>query len=701
MEKPTEKPRKLTPDEIKDILSVIPDIKSAADTVTQQNTKSMKALVKEQLEEIEITPLGISDLKSEIVRQYNNTVVQPGNMVGVTASDTFSKPITQMALNSFHSSGAAKNVSHGVERIEELIYATQNPKHTSCNIFFREFLSFDDLIIKKRPQITEITVQNLVIGIPDVEEAKNITEPFWYSLYRQTVRDDFESNYVLRLDINVNMLYAYKLTMEDVCNAIEQDETVICVYSPMSVGKIDVYPIEKLIASKLSNKGIISQENSSLVFLSTIIIPYLDQLRISGVSGIQQIYPEEAPVLQIVKEERKDVDDNWFLILNLVSSKKTGILPENLAKLCEVVGIKVTKTRPYYIAVKADSSPMKIIRDGIDAEERKEKEYNIRKKKDRSLPRWEPTELNIASKLVYADTTGSNFTELLAHPDIDSTRTICNNVHEIKNALGVEAARSFLIQEFINVLSIEGYINPRHIALLSDYMSSLGKIFGVTFTGMARQPIGALEKASIEKAMDVFKEAAGFGERKTVSGTSASIFIGKKALIGTGYSEDYIKPENLERYKMTRKQLFEDPKMTLDVNSFNDAIQEFTVGNKEDVAFLENMEEMMFGGELPLPQPEVKVQSTVVDKPLGVLGENIMIKGEITRSKELDQAAKELEAEMEKQVTCAKFKAPTITVSSGGVVKEKFLLGLTPMPPKAAKPKVQSVQIFSLEDYMK
>ncbi|GAH14380.1 unnamed protein product, partial [marine sediment metagenome] len=40
----SEKPRKLTGEEIEDILNVIPNIKSAANTVSIDNTKSMKVL---------------------------------------------------------------------------------------------------------------------------------------------------------------------------------------------------------------------------------------------------------------------------------------------------------------------------------------------------------------------------------------------------------------------------------------------------------------------------------------------------------------------------------------------------------------------------------------------------------------------------------------------------------------------------------
>ena len=287
------KPRKLTDDEIQDILSVLPNIKSAADTISVQNSKSMKVLLREQLKTIKITPLGITDLKNEMLRQFNETVIRPGTTVGFTAAEALGKNVTQSALNSFHTSGSAKNVSMGVERITELINASKEPKKPSCSIYYKDqTLSFDDIITKKRPDITEITVKDLVIGLPDIENSSDIVEPDWYPLYKALVRDNFHAKDVLRLTVDPNLLFAYKLTMQDICYVIEKGQPVICVYSPISEGKIDIYPVEKKIVSKLKEMkiDIVSEENASLIFLSMIVVPALDKLRISGISGIKQIF---------------------------------------------------------------------------------------------------------------------------------------------------------------------------------------------------------------------------------------------------------------------------------------------------------------------------------------------------------------------------------------------------------------------------
>ena len=400
------KPRKLTREEIQDILNIIPDISSAAKTVSEYNSKSMKTMIKEQLQDIEIVPIGIPDLKNEIIRQWNMTQITPGTMVGVLAGDSISKPVTQAALNSFHTSGSSKNVIGGVERISELVNATHNAKLTSATIFFEDQnLTFEDILVKKRPDITEITVKDLVIGIPDIESSEIIEndEPEWYNFYRTFVRSDFKSREVLRLNIDVNVLYAYKITMEDVARVLELDGSIIAVYSPMSVGMIDVYPIESAISSSLSKNKIQSYENNALIFLTMIVIPNLDQLRISGISGIQQIYPVDAKVLQIIKEEVKDRENSWFLILNPIRMRITGITPEKLANLVTVCGLKVTRVKSYYLAVESVDSPIKFLNKVINEDEKRERELDKqdseKRKKGIKVERREVSPINKASKL--------------------------------------------------------------------------------------------------------------------------------------------------------------------------------------------------------------------------------------------------------------------------------------------------------------
>lgn len=726
------RPRKLTSAEITEILDILPNIKSAANTVSDFNTKVFKKIFREQLKDIEITPLGIKDLKDEILRQFIDTQIRAGDMVGVKAGAAIIKPITQLALNSFSTSGSSKNISAGVERITELINASQITKKPSCTVYFKdEFLSFEDIIIKKRPDFTEITVKDLVIGTPDIDNTDiDMEEPEWYDLYRLVYRSDFDrsvSKDVLKLVLDPNLLYAYKITMIDIVNLIEKDQPVICVFSPMSIAQIHIYPIEKEITSKLSNMEIISVDQASLIFLSMIVIPALDQLKVSGISGIKQIYPVEAPVLQIVKEEYPidDTPNGWFLILNEMRMKITGITNKKIIKLCEVVGMKIIKVRQDYIAVESDISPTKRIREAILEGERDEKAYEKRKREEGArIIRRPPTQLSIHSKLIYADTTGTNLNALLSHPQVDSRRTFCNDVHEIRAALGIEAARTFLIKEFVDIISAESYIDPRHLVLLVDYMTNLGKVYGVTSGGASKQDIGTLENASYENAMKHFQQASGFGEKNPVTGTSASIFIGQRALIGTKFNPEFIRPENLALYEETRKKLLEMDNLTLDVNTFNDVIENLNLDTGGDIAILEGMEEEMFAQTLAKGAVGVEREPLISDRPNkfeiapiktkkteSKISENTinkdkpLMKAQPLVSQELENIADEMfsvEIETKCESNTMQIQSGTETITKIPIPSTSILQTTLPMPKLEVMPKAKgSVKIFDLEEFLK
>ena len=125
----------------------------------------------------------------------------------------------------------------------------------------------------------------------------------------------------------------------------------------------------------------------------------------------------------------------------------------------------------------------------------------------------------------------NNYKKLLAIDIVDATRTLSNNVWDIYEVLGVEAAREFLIQEFMSIM--EG-INSCHACLLVDRMTYNGNIASITRYTMKKDDSGPFGKASFEETMDNFLNAAANGEIEPTKGVSASIICGKRANIGTG-----------------------------------------------------------------------------------------------------------------------------------------------------------------------
>ena len=130
---------------------------------------------------------------------------------------------------------------------------------------------------------------------------------------------------------------------------------------------------------------------------------------------------------------------------------------------------------------------------------------------------------------------GTNLVSLLRNKLFDNTRTISNNMWEIYEIFGIEAAREFLIEEFTKVISADGtFINQCHISLLVDIMTFKGKIFPISRYGMKRADFSPIAKASFEENLINFLNAGIYSLNDNINGVSSSIMCGNMANIGSG-----------------------------------------------------------------------------------------------------------------------------------------------------------------------
>lgn len=133
------------------------------------------------------------------------------------------------------------------------------------------------------------------------------------------------------------------------------------------------------------------------------------------------------------------------------------------------------------------------------------------------------------------ETEGSNYKAVLAHPLVDVSKTVSDNMWDIFNTLGVEATRAFLIDEFSKVISSDGtFVNQSHIMLLVDIMTFSGTVISISRYGLKKENCGPMAKASFEESLDNFLRAGVYGEKESTNGVSASIMLGKLPRIGTG-----------------------------------------------------------------------------------------------------------------------------------------------------------------------
>ena len=112
-----------------------------------------------------------------------------------------------------------------------------------------------------------------------------------------------------------------------------------------------------------------------------------------------------------------------------------------------------------------------------------------------------------------------------------ATRT--NSITEMRDVLGIEAARKTIIDEISLVMGSMD-IDPRHMQLLADVMTYKGEVLGITRFGLTKMRDSVLQLASFEKTPDHLFDAAWSMKRDRIEGVSECIIMGQSTTQGTG-----------------------------------------------------------------------------------------------------------------------------------------------------------------------
>ena len=71
-----------------------------------------------------VTETKLKEILYKVQREYQNSLVEPGEAVGIVAAQSIGEPSTQMTLRTFHFAGVREfNVTLGLPRIIEIVDA--------------------------------------------------------------------------------------------------------------------------------------------------------------------------------------------------------------------------------------------------------------------------------------------------------------------------------------------------------------------------------------------------------------------------------------------------------------------------------------------------------------------------------------------------------------------------------------------------
>lgn len=145
----------------------------------------------------------------------------------------------------------------------------------------------------------------------------------------------------------------------------------------------------------------------------------------------------------------------------------------------------------------------------------------------------------------YIATIGSNLSKVSEFAGVDRSRTYTNNIVEIYQYLGIEAARQSIISELRDTLEGAGLdVDVRHLITVADVMTSEGEVRAIGRHGVSGTKHSILARSAFEVTVNHLLRAGIIGERDKLKGVTENVIVGQPVALGTGSVELFYVPKN-------------------------------------------------------------------------------------------------------------------------------------------------------------
>ena len=423
----------------------------------------------------------------QVYEYFKEAIAQPSEMVGIIAAQTIGEMGTQMTLDSFHVSGtaAAVKATSGVPRLKEILSATKKTKTPTLIIYMKP-----DVASVKNPQMAEDGIEYIDERI---EQTKSIA---------MSIKNSIEIT-------NLSNILEYSEIFWDsgkLDTTIEADKGILDIYKKFAA------------LDSSANK---CRSNSPWVLRMKFNKEKMNAFGLRMIDIYTKLNKAYNKYIDCVYSD-DNADECIFRI------RLTEYALKDIDNKDEVAALKAMEHNIVYQVL------LKGVK-GINKVSLNKKKYDI----------YNPAEETFDKVVEWVlDTDGTNLIEILSNPNIDSTRTISNDIREIYTVLGVEAARNALYHELVNVTG-EGSMNYRHLSLLIDTMTFRGNLMSIDRHGINRNASSALSKSSFEESVDMLINASIFSEYDNTSGVSPQVMLGKVPNCGSGNFDIILDEEHL------------------------------------------------------------------------------------------------------------------------------------------------------------
>jgi len=141
-------------------------------------------------------------------------------------------------------------------------------------------------------------------------------------------------------------------------------------------------------------------------------------------------------------------------------------------------------------------------------------------------------------------TVGTNLREILKLEEVNEFKTISNDIFEVYEVFGIEAARNVIIKEAYKTIQEQGLdVDIRYLLLLADVMTWNGEISSIGRYGIAGAKASVLSRAAFEETIKHLIRASIRNEVDEFKGLFENVMVGQPAPVGTGMFELIVRGE--------------------------------------------------------------------------------------------------------------------------------------------------------------
>ena len=468
--------------------------------------------IKKCIINLKLTKKHIDYISDIIIMNYNNSIVEPGDMVGVLGAQTLGEPATQMTISAFHNVGSGAG-TEGVPRLLEIYGSSPNMKSPMMTIFF------DDKYNKNEKYLTKITSNIINTSIKDIID--NII--IYYD------EDKNFNSKLMKNDRIINNIFSVSNPNKNSCiNNINN--------------------LNWIIKIELNEEKMLSREITLLNIKTRICEEWENRFKDNKGSKKEMKKILFNKILQIALLSNSDNDNNpvihiRFNIINYVIKDFIEFI-NIFIKEIQIKGINnitnvITQKPIKYNSIHYDNNGVK-----------EDYEYIIK-------------------------TNGINMNEIFKIKGINLNKIYINDLREVEKIYGIEAVRTLIINELIETYKNKGIdINYCHFSIFADIQISLGNLISLERHGSIKLKTSVLAKASFERPVDILVNAGLYGEVDNMQSVSSRIIGGLCFLGGSNLPDVAIDRELIENSEYTLNETIENKNINEVSNNITKEINE-------------------------------------------------------------------------------------------------------------------------------